>query len=219
MTDMMRPAFGFTFKDFYDRDGLVCVDATFLERLAARTDVPGEMRRWLDGRGIVPASAAAETEEALLEVDDGLPGDGADAAAAPATPPVSTLTVMQKMKLAMRGTREQRTLLIRDPNRLVASAVLSSPKLTENEVEGFARMANVSEEVLRVIGSNRTWIKNYGVASNLVRNPKTPIALSLQLLNRLTERDVKMLTTDRNVPEPLRIAARKKVSEKASAQR
>lgn len=188
-----------------------------LERLAARTDVPGEMRRWLDERGIVPASAAAETEEALFEVEDGTPDEGAGAAAAPAAQPISALSVMQKMKLAMRGTREQRTALIRDPNRLVASAVLSSPKLTENEVEGFARMANVSEEVLRVIGSNRAWVKNYGVAANLVRNPKTPIALSLQLLNRLTERDVKMLTTDRNVPEPLRIAARKKVSEKASA--
>jgi hypothetical protein len=98
----------------------------------------------------------------------------------------------------------------------VASAVLSSPKLTENEIEGFARMANVAEEVLRVIGMNRSWIKKYGVVANLVRNPKTPVGLSLQLLNRLTEKDVKMLTTDRNVPEPVRIAARKKVSEKAS---
>jgi hypothetical protein len=67
-----------------------------------------------------------------------------------------------------------------------------------------------------VIGMNRSWIKKYGVVANLVRNPKTPVGLSLQLLNRLTEKDVKMLTTDRNVPEPVRIAARKKVSEKAS---
>ena len=81
--------------------------------------------------------------------------------------------------LAPRGTREERTVLIRDPNRLVAAAVLSSPKLTENEVEGIARMANVGEEVLRIIGNNRGWMKSYTVAANLVRNPKTPPAISL----------------------------------------
>ena len=96
---------------------------------------------------------------------------------------------------------------------MVSAAVLSSPKLTENEIESFARMANVGEEVLRVIGSNRTWVKNYSVAANLVRNPKTPIAMSLTLMHRLHEKDVKTLSTDRNVPEPIRIAARKKAAE------
>jgi hypothetical protein len=122
------------------------------------------------------------------------------------------MTVMQKMKLAMRGTRETRAALIRDPNRLVSTAVLSSPKITENEIEGFARMANVSEDVLRQIGSNRAWVKSYAVAANLVKNPKTPLAMSMHLLQRLNDRDVKMLTIDRNVPEPLRIAARKRAS-------
>lgn len=191
-----------------------------LERLSARSDVPGEMRRWLESKGIVPAAAAAETEEPLLETGGATEAAEADGdAPVGAAAAIAAMGVMQKMKLAMRGTREQRGILIRDPNRLVASAVLSSPKLTENEVEGFARMANVGEEVLRVIGMNRSWVKNYGVALNLVRNPKTPVSMSLQLLNRLTERDVKMLTTDRNIPEPLRIAARKKMSEKASARR
>src|SRR5690606_5251984 len=95
---------------------------------------------------------------------------------------ISLLSVMEKMKLAMRGTREQRAVLIRDPNRIVAAAVLSSPKLTETEVESFARMANVAEEVLRVIGSNRQWTKNYGVVAGLVRNPKTPLSISMNLL-------------------------------------
>ncbi len=62
---------------------------------------------------------------------------------------------MERMKLATRGTREQRSVLVRDPNRLVAAAVLSSPKLTDSEVEQFAKMANVAEDVLRVIGTNR----------------------------------------------------------------
>ena len=72
----------------------------------------------------------------------------------------------ERLKAAMKGTREMRAILIRDPNKMIAAAVLSSPKLTEPEVEAFARMANVSEEVLRIIGSNRAWTKNYGVVSS-----------------------------------------------------
>jgi hypothetical protein len=92
---------------------------------------------------------------------------------------------------------------------MVASAVLSSPKLTEAEVESFTKMGNVSDEVLRVIGNNRSWVKNYGVMLGLVRNPKTPLAISMQLTQRLNERDQKMLAVDRNVPEALRLMARK----------
>jgi hypothetical protein len=95
---------------------------------------------------------------------------------------------------------------------MVASAVLSSPKLTLAEVEAFAKMANVSEDVLRAIGQNRAWVKSYTVAHALARNPKTPVAMSLNLLQRITDRDVKALSVDRNVPEPLRVAARKRVA-------
>jgi len=116
----------------------------------------------------------------------------------------------------MKGTREQRAQLIRDSNRLVASAVLSSPKLTESEVESFAKMANVTEEVIRVIAANRTWTKNYGVVLGLAKNPKTPAGISMQLLHRLNEKDIKMLGVDRNVPEVLRLAARKMMVKKLS---
>ena len=97
---------------------------------------------------------------------------------------------------------------------LVAAAVLSSPKLTESEVEAFAKMANVSEDTLRTIATNRTWTKNYGVIAGLTRNPKTPAAISMQMLQRLNERDLKMLSIDRNVPEAVRLAARKFVRPK-----
>jgi hypothetical protein len=80
-------------------------------------------------------------------------------------------------------------------------------------------MANVPEDVLRIIGSNRAWTKHYGVIVGLTRNPKTPLALSLNLLSRLHDRDVSMLSLDRNVPEPLRVAARKKVVESTSNRR
>jgi hypothetical protein len=94
---------------------------------------------------------------------------------------------------------------------MIAASVLSSPKLSEPEIESFARMANVSEDVLRIIGANRAWTRNYGVVLGLTRNPKTPLAMSMNFMARLTDRDLTMLSVDRNVPEPLRIAARKKV--------
>jgi len=119
------------------------------------------------------------------------------------------LPIVERMKLAMKGTRAQRAQLIRDSNKLVAAAVLSSPKLTDTEVEAFSKMANVSEEVLRGIATNRAWMKNYGVIAGLTKNPKTPPGISMQLVQRLNEKDLKMLTTDRNVPEAVRLAARK----------
>jgi hypothetical protein len=90
--------------------------------------------------------------------------------------------------------------------------VLSSPKLTESEVESFAKLANVSEEVLRVIGMNRAWVKNYGVIAALTRNPKTPLSVSLNFVQRLNERDLKMISLDRNLQEPLKLAVRKRLT-------
>jgi hypothetical protein len=111
----------------------------------------------------------------------------------------------------MKGSREERAILIRDPNKLISTAVLSSPKLTDSEVESYAKNAAVSEEVLRIIGNNRGWVKNYLIAAALTKNPKTPLAMSLTLLNRLNDREVKSLSIDRNIPEPLRLAAKKRV--------
>ncbi|PYR21330.1 MAG: hypothetical protein DMF98_22340 [Acidobacteria bacterium] len=107
-----------------------------------------------------------------------------------------------------------RASLIRDPNKMIAAAVLSSPKLSDSEVESFARMANVSEDVLRVIGSNRAWLKNYGVVVGLTKNPKTPVGMSMNLLSRLSDRDAAILSVDRNVPEALRAAARKRATQR-----
>jgi hypothetical protein len=89
---------------------------------------------------------------------------------------------------------------------------LSSPKLSDAEVEGFARMANVSEDVLRIIATNRAWTKNYGVIVGLTRNAKTPLGLSLNLMSRLNDRDLGSLSMDRNIPESLRAAARRRVA-------
>lgn len=124
---------------------------------------------------------------------------------------LAKMSFSEKLKIAAKGSREARSVLIRDPSKMIAMAVLTSPKLTEPEVASFARMGNVSEDVLRTIGANRAWMKNYGVILALTKNSKTPLALSLNLMQRLNDRDLSALSTDRNVPEPLRVAARKKV--------
>lgn len=181
-----------------------------LRACLARADTPSELREFFVARGVQPLSGApAGGDDPLVDTPETLPEvpEAAEDAAANARV-LSNLPVGDRLKLAMKGTREQRAQLIRDTNRLVAAAVLSSPRLTEAEVEGFARMANVSEDVLRVIGSNRSWMKNYAIVVGLARNPKTPPAISMHLLHRLNERDTKMLAIDRNVPEALRIAAR-----------
>ena len=124
---------------------------------------------------------------------------------------IAAMSPAQRLALAMKGSREERAILVRDPNRIVAVAVLSSPKTTETEIEGIAKMANVSHEILRIIGHTRAWLKNYAIVSALTKNAKTPVAVSLNLLSRLLEKDVKMLATDRNIPEVLRLAARRRL--------
>jgi hypothetical protein len=187
----------------------------------ARADVPTAIREFFVSRGVVPAAVAApEADEPLIQapVDDALPElpdlpeDGSDEASRQSlSQQVAKMGFSDRLKAAVKGSREMRALLIRDPNKMISASVLSSPKLTDNEVESFSRMANVSEDVLRIIGSNRSWMKNYGVVVGLCKNPKTPLAMSLNNMNRLNDRDLQMLSMDRNVPEPLRVAARKKI--------
>lgn len=125
---------------------------------------------------------------------------------------IAAMNPAQKLQTAMRGTREERAILVRDANRLVAMAVLSSPKISDSEVETIAKMSNVSEDILRAIGHTRAWVKNYAIVAALTRNSKTPIAVSLTLLSRLMEKDIKSLTTDRNIPDVVRLAARKRLT-------
>jgi hypothetical protein len=177
-----------------------------LRSFLARPDVPEQMRAFFAGRGIVAADAPSPDEPAPigeLEPQAEPAEDDKDPAM------LSSLPIVERMKLAMKGTRAQRAVLIRDSNKLVAAAVLSSPKLTETEVEAFAKMANVTEDVLRIIATNRAWTKNYGVIWGLAKNPKTPPAITMQLLPRINDKDMKTLITDRNVPEAVRLAARK----------
>jgi hypothetical protein len=122
---------------------------------------------------------------------------------------LSKMSVTQRMQLAFKGGREERMALIRDSARLVQRAVMQSPKLTEREVEGFASITSLTEEVLRLISTSRSYRKNYTIAKNLCFNPKTPLDVSLHLLPRILTNDLKTMTTNKNIPETLRTTALK----------
>jgi len=178
----------------------------------ARPDAPSELKNFFAARGIEPGAAALENEAALIdtspktdEVDDDTDDEKT------ALQRLQAMNVPQKVQRATKGSREERAILIRDPNKMISLAVLSSPKLTISEVEAFARAGNVAEECLRTIAFTRAWMKSYNVVAALTRNPKTPVALSMNLLSRLNEKDLRTLSTDRNVPDVLRVTARKKL--------
>ncbi|MBL8112445.1 MAG: hypothetical protein JNK60_06140 [Acidobacteria bacterium] len=124
---------------------------------------------------------------------------------------VSTMNVAAKIRLAYRGNKEERMFLIRDRNRLVSTAVLKSPKTREADAEAIANMKNVSEDVLRGISFRKEWMRNYAVMAAIVKNPRAPIDVTLPLVLRLTVRDMKLLTTDKNVPEAVRLSARREL--------
>ena len=190
-----------------------------LAAFLARSDVPGELRAFFAARGIEPAAVAAvSADDPLVDTAPTAPQDESDGPPPPegkerlsVLQKIGSLSIAQRMALAMKGTREERAILIRDSNKIVAVAVLSSPKLTETEVESIAKMASLSDEILRIIANTRAWIKSYAVVAALVNNPKTPVAISMNLLARLTEKDLRMVSTNRNIPDILRVTARKKI--------
>jgi hypothetical protein len=190
------------------------IPSDLLSAFIARSDVPLEMREFFTGRGVPVASVpTADGDAPLLDAgaDDFGSESTTDEEKASVVQRLANMSVPQKVQAAMKGTREMRAILIRDPNKMVSLAVLSCPKVTETEIESFARMGSVSEDVLRTIAQTRAWVKSYNVVLALVRNSKTPVAMSMMLLNRLNESDIRRLSIDRNIPEPLRIAARRKL--------
>ena len=128
---------------------------------------------------------------------------------------IGRMSVAERVKAAFTGSREERSILIRDVAKIVQNAVLSSPKLTEPEVETFASAKNVHDNVLREIARNRRFIKNYAVQRNLVQNPKTPLEISLNLVRNLMVYDLKSLQRSRSVSETIRSIAQKLYREKA----
>lgn len=145
----------------------------------------------------------------------------AAAKAAPAKPErvstlqkIARLAVGERIQLGMKGSREERFVLIRDGSKLVSAAVLESPKLTDQEVEMFAAMKNVQESVLRGIAGKRKFMKLYSVMRALVNNPRCPLDVSLPLMKNLLPPDLKVVSMNKNVSDTLRKLAAKMHHEK-----
>jgi hypothetical protein len=183
-----------------------------LSAFLARTDVSTEIREFFIERGVEPAAEPLQAVDAPIvstSAEPEIPDANDDQQSAMER--LSKMNVPQRLARATKGTREERAILVRDTNRMIAVAVLSSPKLSEPEVESIAKMANVSDEILRIIANTRNWMKNYGIVAALTKNPKTPLAVSMKLLPRLNDKDLRTLSTNRNIPEVLRTTARKKI--------
>jgi hypothetical protein len=192
---------------------IAAIPTDSLAAFLGRADVPEGLRDFFRGRGVEPIAGGDANDDPLVDLGEHASDvEGGDAERQSTSQRLALLGVGDRMKVALKGTKEERAILIRDPNKLVSVSVLSSPKMTDSEVENFAKMANIPEEILRTIGMNRAWTKNYGVIAGLAKNPKTPLALSLRLVQRLNDRDLKNVALDRNLQEPLKLAARKRIA-------
>ena len=114
------------------------------------------------------------------------------------------MNARDRMKLAMKGDREARSILIRDSNRVVAAAVIHNPRIMDQEIENIAAMRTVSDEVLRLIAMNRAWARSYPIVHNLVRNPRSPIPTVIGILPRIHSKDLQQLSRNRNVSAAVR---------------
>ncbi len=127
---------------------------------------------------------------------------------------IKQMNIAERVKLAILGNKEARTILIRDPNRIVASAVLKNPRLTDMEIINIAQSKTVDEDILREISMSRRWAKIYQVKVALVNNPKTPSHVSLNLIRHLRDRELRSLLGNKNLPGVITSAAKKIMQEK-----
>jgi hypothetical protein len=127
---------------------------------------------------------------------------------------VQQMTVFQKIQIGRMGNKEARSLLVRDRNKLVAIAVVTSPKITESEIVSIAQSRNVCDEVYRVIAMSRDWTRNYQIKQALASNPKCPQAMAMKFVNYLQDKDLRALMRSRDVPRAIATHARRILSRK-----
>ena len=122
------------------------------------------------------------------------------------------MPVAEKIKLALRGNRETRMLLLRDANRMIRRFVLQNPRIGDDEIIAITKNRSADEELLRIIGDSREWTKNYQVRLSLTTNPKTPLVLALRFVSGLGDRDIRTLAKSKNVSSTVSAAAKRIVN-------
>lgn len=174
-------------------DDLVYVEAaTIAEEIAAE----------------VAATKSAEPEDTHVEKAEGAE-EVVKERFVPLHKRIADMSISQKVRRATLGTKEERLLLVRERNRLVCTAVARSPMLQEDEVDLITKNRNISEDVLRIIGTNGEWLRSYTIKKNLAENPKTPTMMAIRFALALRESDMRMFIKNRNVAAPIRDAVRK----------
>jgi hypothetical protein len=198
-------------EEFFDKGERrrVAEKARVEQEAAAAATAKAEEDAALDLANLSPEEASLVT--GAPQVDDGLETSLATGAVYRR---IAVMTVSEKIKLAYSGGKEERRILMGDANKLVGEAVLKSRGLTINEVESFAGMRHLHEDLFRKIGGNKEWMRHNGVIGNLVKNPKVPLAVSMPLVKRLPIRELRGIVRDPNLPEGVRITARKWLEEK-----
>jgi len=131
--------------------------------------------------------------EMLIEPEDGQPVNKSLYAQ------ILNMKVGERLKLALKGNRDARSILIRDPNRIIQLFVLQNPRITDDEIVAIARNRNLDVEILRRVGEHKYWIRNYQVRLSLVTNPKTPLGIALRFVGGLMDRDLRLLAKSKNV--------------------
>ncbi len=204
--------------DFCVRNGLTLLDVP--QMVEAHKRVHGD-----DPTAPPPGETAAGL---MAEYHDALAREGVEAPLRQETPEEAQLkltitqrilkmSVAEKIKLATLGNKEARTLLLRDANKLVCLAAVTSPRITEGEIVSLANSKTASSEALRHIYGNRELLRNYAVKISLVKNPKVPLPTALRLMQSLQEKDIKELSRDRNVPHTIQAQAKAWMMKKEQA--
>jgi hypothetical protein len=223
-----RPASLDNVTDFCVRSGLVLSDLPAFRE--ARRRVLGEASE--DNEALAAAANAAKEEAEAIEALEKLGAVHADGAAEPEplgeaaaaearrmsiAQQVMKLTIAKKIEWAnKKGNKEVRTLLLRDPNKLVQMAVVQSPRITEEEIGKLSNSRVLPQEVLSYIYNNRQLTKNYQIKVNLVNNPKVPVAVAMRYLSLLRASELKGLAKNKNVPNAVANAARNLLEKKAN---
>ena len=163
------------------------------DRLQAEVDAAGDS---------VPPPDPTNEEEDAAEVDDRFK---------PLNYRIQQMTTAEKLRLAVTGAAAARAYLVRDSNRQVAYAAISSPSMNAAEATGIAHSKEVSDDILRFIANKREWLKSYEIKRALIFNPKTPSGISMRFLGHMRQNDLKALGRSRSVPNALRNLARQRL--------
>ena len=195
------------------------------DALLRNPSLPSQLREWIEETAAIFAEAeSSESSEALAPLEAADEDGDSSREEGPqkrttVLQRIQRMSAVQRVKAALIGSQEERLILVRDSNKLVARAVMQSPKLSDHEVENFASMKDVSDEVLRRIALSRKFMRSYAVVRALLNNPRTPIDVGLPLIRRINDRDLKWLVISRNISDVVRHAAQRRINQKLEASR